>query len=88
MADPQVRAAVAAAVEAALRSISVPRLVPATVVDFNDVTGTATVVVDGDSDPIEVQSLLGHVLETDRRVMVTFQPPHGAFITGVIGLWP
>ena len=41
--------------------------------------------IDGDSEPIPVQSLVG-ALGPDMRVKVLFWPPHGAYIVGLISL--
>lgn len=42
-----------------------------------------SVVVDGDTSPVTVQSLVGGLM-VDTRVMVLFFPPQGAYVIGVI----
>lgn len=69
----------------AVDSAAIPRLIPATVADPLVQEGLVVVVVDGDTDPIEVQNLTGRRLVPDDRVMVLFAPPSGAFVLAVIG---
>ena len=79
-------------IEKAKREVDVPQSRPATVLTYNveDVDWgrqVCTVHVDGDAPDVAISavSLLPVALATNDRVMVTFTPPHGVFVTGFAG---
>lgn len=60
-------------------------LIPGTVVTYNVDDLTASVIVDGDSgNPTTMSNISGLTLAANDRVMVTFAPPQGVFVTGLI----
>lgn len=60
---------------------------PGTVIEDSFVTTSMIVRIDGDTDPVPVQSLVGGLM-VNTRVMVLFFPPQGAYIIGVIAEAP
>jgi len=78
--DHMLRTLISETLSRALEKVRTPELRPGTVAD---VVGPM-VLVDGDTVPVEVPSLIGPV-PAGQRVMVLFHPPAGAVIIGVIG---
>lgn len=77
-----------AAIAGAVARVPVPTQLPGTVLSYDPVGKVATVNVDGtdsDNDAVEAENLTGWPLSPDDRVMVTFQPPHGAFVSSRFG---
>lgn len=56
---------------------------PGTVTTYDPGTQQVGVVVDGDLAATMTLNLTGFHLPVGQRVMVTFQPPHGAFVVGL-----
>jgi hypothetical protein len=78
-----IRTATKAAVDEALAR-SLPTVTPGTVENFDPAEGICSVVIDGDSAPTPgIANLSGDWPSRGSRVMVTFIPPHGAFVTAV-----
>jgi hypothetical protein len=65
--------------------LAVPVLRPATLGSWSGDASTAIVRVDGDANSIQVVNLTGAEYTPGRRVMILFQPPHGAFLIGTLG---
>lgn len=74
----------AAVIENAQRSGLTWRLVPGTVVSTSGNVTSISVVVDGDLEPINTQSLMGPI-PVGSRVMVLSVPPQGNYIVGWYG---
>lgn len=79
MHEPVVLAAQQAAQAAVARDNAARVLRPGTVVDSDPTTCLCTVTMDGDTDPIDVLNACGGFLWAGDRVLVQFQPPHGAY---------
>lgn len=56
---------------------------PGTVTTYDQGTQQTGVVVDGDLAPTMTLNITGFHLPVGQRVMVSFQPPHGAFVVGL-----
>jgi hypothetical protein len=65
--------------------IPVPVLRPGTLGSWNLDQSVAYVKVDGDANSIHVVNLTGTAYQPGTRVMVLFQPPHGAFLISALG---
>lgn len=64
--------------------IQIPTMVPATVLAYSE--GLAVVTIDGDGGaPTPCANITGLGLGENDRVMVSFFPPRGIFVTGIIG---
>lgn len=72
-------------VDRVLQKVRVPQFVPGTVTDGTDVR-SVWVIIDGDTDPVLAQSIIGPIA-AGQRVMVCFNPPSGALVLGFIGEW-
>lgn len=55
-----------------------------TVVSYDDGTGTAFVILDGDTQPVAAKSMIGAVVNA-QRIYVQQVPPTGYFICGFLG---
>lgn len=73
-----------AAAAEAIAATPVPTFRPGTVQGANLTTGDITVLMDGDTSTITVQTIAGLPVYND-RVMICFVPPSTAFIIGFIG---
>lgn len=73
-----------AAAAEAIAATPVPSFRPGTVQGANLTTGDITVLMDGDTSTVTVQTIAGTPVYND-RVMVCFVPPSTAFIIGFIG---
>lgn len=62
-----------------------PKMLPGTVVSIDPGGGFVSVVVDGDpvDSPIDASPLVANLMSGD-RVMVTFDPPNGVYVTNPI----
>lgn len=92
MTDDEIMALIAHAqkttMDAVLAKVQVPTLMPGTVATFvadplGVGSGVGTVTLDGSpaDPPVSCANLTGAALTVGARVMVLFQPPHGAFVT-------
>ena len=73
-----------AAAGEAIQDTPTPTIRPGTIVTVSTAAGEASVLVDGDTLPIDAQ-LVGPIPTPGVRVMVIYNPPHGAFILGQLG---
>jgi len=62
---------------------AIPRRRSATVLSFDEDTGDAEVLIDGDDEPTALQ-VTGNTPEVDDRVVIEFQPPHGIALAGYV----
>lgn len=79
MRDVAVLAAQQAAQQAVARDNAARVLRPGTVVEADPVTCICTVLMDGDTESIDVLNACGGFLWAGDRALVQFQPPHGAY---------
>jgi len=67
-------------------TFAAPQSLPGTVTAWARDYGSALVLVDGSDAPISVINALNAVVPPGTRVLVSFEPPHGVFLTNVFGI--
>lgn len=81
MHDDVIRTIIEETVNRAAALMRVPRVMPGTVVSASSGAENVSVLIDGDTAPIETTSVIG-IVNPNQRVMVLFYPPSGSVIFG------